>query len=195
MKKLIIIVSLLFCLVVPADAYDLPENVKDANTLHIHMRQNFYYAHDRVIPQYDEYFQAPVILEFTRVGDCDDFAIYSSYYLLKMGYQVQPYVLILQDGNEFVGHAITVFYEESNNTYSVFSNQYLFKTLKTDPIEAIKDIYPTWTIIYQWNFSKIGYLTFKEVYADCDPVAFVDLETKIRYYIETIKEKVLDYVD
>lgn len=195
MKKLIITISLLFCLAVSSHANNLPENVKDANTLQIHMRKNFYYAHDRVPSKYDEYFQLPAVLEFTRIGDCDDFAIYSTYYLYQMNYKVFPYVILLEVNGEIVGHAITVFYDKADKTYSIFSNQYIFKTLETNPIEAIKDVYENWVIIYEWKFSKVGYLTFDEVYADCEPVDFVDLQTMMAYYINKLKESIFDYVD
>lgn len=194
MKKIILALILILTLSVSVFAQELPENVYDANSLQIHMRQNFYYGHDRIIPNYFEYFQAPQILEFTRVGDCDDFSIYSWYYLNLMGYNPQKFLLILKDDEEIVGHAITVFLDE-DDTFSIFSNQYLFKTLKTNPIEAIKDVYSTWQIIYLWNPTKIGYLTVDDVYNDAKPIEFIDIETMLKYYSEKLKNKVLDYVD
>jgi len=195
MKKIILILLLSLILVSPVIANDLPDGVYNATSLQIHMRQNFYYGYDRVLPDYFEYFQSPSILEFSKIGDCDDFATYSWYYLKVMHYDVQRYTLILKDGEEIVGHAVTVFYDIIENGYSVFSNQYLFKTLKDNPVDAIKDIYPTWQIIFKWTPSKLGYLTATEVYNDFEPVAFVDLKTAILYYYGKTKLKVLDYVD
>lgn len=195
MKKLILMFMLLFILISPAIANDLPEGVYNATSLQIYMRQNFYYKCDRVLPDFFEYFQTPSVLEFSRIGDCDDFAIYSWYYLKAMHYNAQRYILLLKDGEEYVGHAVTVYYDAIENGYSVFSNQYLFKTLKDNSVDAIKDIYPTWQIIFKWTPSKLGYLTANEVYNDCKPVAFVGLKTALKYYFEKAKEKVLDYVD
>jgi len=194
MKKIILVLILVLTLSASAFAFDLPENVYDANSLQIHMRQNFYYGHDRVIPEYFEYFQYPVVLEFTRIGDCDDFSLYSWYYLKLMGYNTQKFLIILKDGDEIVGHAITVFLD-NDNTFSVFSNQYIFKTLKINPIEAIIDIYPTWQIIYLWNPIKIGYLTVDDVYNDAEPIIFIDKKTMLKYYSEKLKNEVFDYVD
>lgn len=194
MKKTILTLILIVSLSISSFASNLPENVYDANSLQIHMRQKFYYGYDRIIPNYFEYFQAPAILEFTRVGDCDDFSLYSWYYLKIMGYNTQKFLLILKDENKLVGHAITVFLD-NDNTFSVFSNQLIFKTLQQDPIEAIKDIYSTWQIIFLWNPTKIGYLTSKEVYNDAKPIIFINIETMFKYYLEKIKKKVLNYVD
>ena len=195
MKKIILALLLVLILVSPTFAIELPENVYNTTSLQIHMRQNFYYGMDRVIPNYFEYFQFPQILEFTRIGDCDDFAMYSWYYLKIMGYDAEKYVLFLKDEEEIVGHAVTVFYDSNDSTYTLFSNQYLFKTLKTTPLEAIKDIYSTWQIIFKWSPTKIGYLTVEEVFNDCEPLDFIDLKTEVDYYYEKYKIKVLDYVD
>lgn len=194
MKKIILLLILILTLSISAIAQELPKNVCDASSLQIYMRQNFYYGADRVIPNYFEYFQAPAVLEFTRIGDCDDFSFYSWYYLRIMKYNPQKYLVILKDGEEIVGHAITVF-KDVDKTYSVFSNQFLFKTLQLTELDAIKDIYPTWQIIFLWNPTKIGYLTVDEVYQNAQPILFIDLDTKIKYYFEKLKKKVLDYVD
>ena len=194
MKKLFIILALLFVLIPSAFAIDLPPQVYDASSLQIYMRKNFYYGEDRVIPGYFEYFQLPPVLEFTRIGDCDDFATYSWYHLAKMGYVAQTYALILEYDNETVGHAITVFLDK-DGTYSVFSNQLMFKTLETNPLDAIKDIYPSWTIIFEWNATRYGYLTVEEVYTDFVPVDFVNIKTGISYYWDIVKDKVFNYVD
>jgi len=194
MKKIILTIILVLSLSVSSFALDLPEGVYNATSLQIHMRKNFHYGNDRVIPNYFEYFQAPQILEFTRVGDCDDFSLYSWYYLSQMGYNPMKFILILKDDEELVGHAITVFFD-TDNTFSVFSNQYIFKTLQDKPLNAIKDIYPTWQIIFIWTPTKIGYLTSEEVYKDTIPVDFVNVQTMMLYYCEYFKNKVLDYVD
>jgi len=95
MKKMIFMLLFVFLCSLSVCASDLPENVYNASSLQIHMRQQFYYANDRVIPDYFEYFQMPPILEFSRVGDCDDFSIYSNYYLYLMGYDTHQFILIL----------------------------------------------------------------------------------------------------
>jgi hypothetical protein len=173
---------------------NLPPNVYDANSLQIHMRKNLYYGEDRVIPGYFEYFQLPPILEFSRIGDCDDFSTYTWYYLSLMNYHTKRYILFLEYGEETVGHAVTLFLD-NDKTYSVFSNQQIFKTQQTNPIDAIKDVYPTWKIIFTWNATKYGYLTVSEVYADIIPVDFININVKASYYWEKMKDMVLDYVD
>lgn len=129
----------------------------------IYMRNNFTYTLDKVVKSYFDYFQTPAVLEFSKMGDCDDFATYSWYYLSKLNIPAQRYVFWGIDSNtkEEYGHAITVFLEK-DKTYSIFSNQYIIFTKKTDPIEAIKDVYTSWTIICEWNPTKYGLVTYQE---------------------------------
>jgi len=187
MKKIGLIILFLFMLVFNSFANDLPEGVIDAKTLQIHMRQIFYYGHDRVLPDFFEYFQKPEILEFTRVGDCDDFSIYSDYYLNILKYRSQKYILILEEDGEKQGHAVTVFLD-NDGTYSVFSNQYVFKTSKFYPVDAIKDVYSSWFVICKWNPTKFGYLTHEEVWKDTTLVEYKNLQA---YYYFFAKKTIL----
>jgi len=195
MKKIILALILVLSLSVLTFANELPENIFDANSLQIHMRKNFYYGNDRLIPNYFEYVQLPNILEFTKVGDCDDFAVYSFYYLSIMNYEAQPYILFIKDNDKIEGHAITVFLD-SDNTYSIFSNRLILKTLKTDPIDAIKDVYKDWQAILKWYPSKFGYLTEKDIYDNCIPVEFININTTMLYYLsflDFIKIETINY--
>lgn len=135
--------------------------VVDANTLSIYMRENFTWMQDQVPIPYVEYLQLPAVLNFSRHGDCDDFAIFSNSALKTLYYQSQIYTLFYVDNGQIVGHAITVYLD--NNVYNIFTNQYIFTTLETDPISAIKKCYPSWLMIYKFNPVTYGYLTLKQI--------------------------------
>lgn len=149
--------------------------LNSAKDIHIYLRENFTYTNDVVTKGHDEYVQRPEILEFSKAGDCDDFAIYTWAKLTKSHYYAQPYCLYLEYNKEIVGHAITVFLDD-DGTYSVFSNQLLLTTNKTNPIDAIKNIYPTWKIIFLWNPTHFGQVTRADFNKDLSIQAQCDLK-------------------
>ena len=109
------------------------------------------YLSDRIqFPDSFDHYQSPKDFMKNRKGDCDDFAITSYYILKKLGYETQMYSLKLPEG----GHAITVFKQEG--VYNIFSNQYIYYTLETDPIKAINFIYSEWSIICKFIPIKYG---------------------------------------
>ena len=166
MKKLFLIIGtfIIFCLFNIGQAQS--KLLKNANDLQIYMRRNFSYKKDTVVKNYFEYFQIPSVLEFSRAGDCDDFALYSYYYLDQMNYDAKMFFVysVSYNGKSY-GHAITVFLDD-DNTYSIFSNAFIIKTDKTNALEAIKDVNETWVEIYIWRPTKFGLVTKEEVNKD-----------------------------
>jgi len=141
--------------------YSYAQSFNCANELQIYMRQNFIYHADTIVQPYFDYFQTPDILEFSKIGDCDDFATYSWHYLWKMGMKADRYILYIEKDEKILGHAITVFLD-IDNTYSVFTNQYILKTLAVKPVDAIKDVYINWVLICNWYPTKYGLITYDE---------------------------------
>ena len=183
MKKLIIVICLIlqaFIMInINTSVIDSPES------LHLYMRNNFYYKEDYTPDDYWEYFQLPHILEFSRVGDCDDFAIYTYYHLHKLNYEANLYVLIVEVNDEYIGHAVTTF-KDDDGTISIFSNTQLFITNQTDEIHAIQDIYKDyWVMIYKWFPSKFGLVKYAEV-ADDFILSIVHLERYPKYIHKTV---------
>lgn len=176
MKKLLISIILFFSLCFNVNAQEF----ETINDIQIHMRTQFVYALDRVFDEYFEYNQLPFVLEFTRMGDCDDFALYSYYYLQHLKIESKMYVLYLKVNDEIVGHAVTVFLTD-NGTYSVFSNQHIFPTHETNALNAIKNLYPTWQFVGEWNPQKFGYLTYDEFMNAVKGLAFKDLKAVVYY--------------
>jgi len=180
MKKFLLSIFLVLILATSSFAFNLPKNVYNANTLQIYMRQNFFYTRDVIPYDYFEYVQLPHILEFTRQGDCDDFATYSFFWLKQLNYDAHRYILIIDNEGISVGHAITVFLDD-DHTYSIFTNQYILKTNKKVLIDAIKDIYPHWEIIALWLPIKYGLLSVQELYENIFPIEFRSEEIRQKY--------------
>ena len=147
---------------------------KTSKELQIYMRRNFYYTEDKIPRDYFEFIQSPVALELSRMGDCDDFATYSWYYLRQMNIKALRYALWMEQG----GHVVTVFLD-NDGTYSIFSNYFLAKTDKTTAKEAIKDIYPKWLILCEWNPTKYGLVTREEFRDTLYNHEFVNLVAKL----------------
>lgn len=147
--------------------------ITTAKKLHIYLRDNFVYTQDTVTKGHQEYIQRPEILEYSKAGDCDDFSVYTWARLTKLNYYAQPYVLYLEINGEIVGHAITVFLDE-DNTYSVFSNQWIIVTNQNNPIDAIKEAYPSWIIIYRWQPEHFGQVSSKDFQTE---IIFVSART------------------
>ena len=168
MKKLLIL-GLIVLLNIFSTNIATAEEFKTPSDLQIHMRKNFTYHEDVIVRDYFDYFQLPQILEFTKVGDCDDFALYSWYYLTEMGYQAIPFVFwgTSYEGEKY-GHAITVFLDD-DGTYSIFSNTLLFKTKQTNPLDAILDVFKTWDVIAIWTPTKFGLVHYEEFEKDIKP--------------------------
>ena len=187
MIYLVAVLLTVVCVVTIADAKDF----KTATDIQIYMRENFIYGQDVQIENYFEYFQLPSILEFSKLGDCDDFATYSYSYLQKLNIISQRYILYILVDNKPMGHAITVFLD-TDNTYSIFTNQYILKTHETTPLDAIKNntsddngglvTYKKWLIICEWHPRKYGRVTFEDFKKD---IVFKDAIT-IKQYIAWI---------
>lgn len=177
MKKFLL--SLIFSLLICNNGFAF--EFKTPKDIQIYMRTQFVYANDRVFGEYFEYNQLPFILDFTRLGDCDDFALYSYYNLQKLNIESTMYVLYLKSNEQVLGHAITVF-KNNYDTYSVFTNNIILPTNQTDPIEAIKDVYPTWLFIGEWHPKKFGYLTHAEFIDAVQAKVFRNLESIINYF-------------
>ena len=195
MKKLIKLTMLIIMIISVMFSYnaEASEKYTNANELQIYMRQNFTYQQDSVVDPYFDYFQLPCILEFSKMGDCDDFATYSWYYLNEMGIKATRYVLWGRTRkSENYGHAITVFLD-TDNTYSIFSNQYVFKTLKTDPVEAIKDLYKSWKIICEWHPIKYGLVMYSEFRKDIIYCDSKDIKSMALYIIRKTIGDTYDY--
>ena len=194
MKKLIKLTMLIIMIISVMFSYNAEAVSKfsSVNELQIYMRQNFRYANDKIVEPYFDYFEKPEILEFSKMGDCDDFATYSWYYLNEMGIKAQRYVLWgkTYEGEDY-GHAITVFLDKQDNTYSIFTNQYILKTNKKNPINAIKDIYVNWRIICTWNPTKYGLVTYEEMKKDITLCETKNIKSKLKfiYMINALGEK------
>lgn len=187
------LVSILICMF----SYNIEASEKyiNANELQIYMRQNFIYNEDSVVEPYFDYFQLPSVLEFSKMGDCDDFATYSWYYLNKMGIKATRYVLWGKTReDESYGHAITVFLD-TDNTYSIFSNKYVYKTLKTEPVEAIKDLYKLWNIICEWHPTQYGLVMYSEFTKDVTYCNSKDINSTILWIMLHIIKKDRDTYD
>lgn len=165
MKKLFLIMfCLLFTKIATATSFENPKQ------LHLYLRDNFIYTNDIITKGNREYVQLPEVFEFSKAGDCDDFAVYTWTKLKEMNYYVQPYCLYMEMQGQIVGHAITVFLDD-DGTYSIFSNQWIAYTNKTNALDAIKEVYPSWLLIELWNPSHYGQVTKKDFEQD---LIFVD---------------------
>ena len=140
----------------------LPKTVIDAKTLQIYLRNNFYYHPDIIPEEYLENWQAPEVFDKTKIGDCDDFAVYTCTCLKQLGYEANTYTLFGIDykNNEY-GHAICVFKE--NDSYNIFSNSWIINTLQKNPIAAIEDGFSDWIEIYEWYPTKFGFITKQDL--------------------------------
>jgi len=178
-QQIVLICTILCMISYNAEALSKFSN---SNELQIYMRQNFRYTLDNVVEPYFDYFESPEILEFSRMGDCDDFATYSWYHLNEMDIKAQRYVLWgkTYEGEDY-GHAITVFLDKDDNTYSIFTNQYVLKTSEKNPIDAIKDIYVNWEIICMWNPTKYGLITYEEFKKTVTLCAIKDTKSKLKF--------------
>jgi len=194
MKKIIqfiVVVFLISCTL----SYNASANsrFKTASELQIYMRQNFHYKKDYVPKPYYEYFQSAVMLEFSKVGDCDDFATYSWYYLKEMGIEATRYIFWGKTyEGEGYGHAVTVFLD-TDNTYSILTNKLILKTKQINPIEAIKDVYKTWKIICEWHPQKYGLMIVQEVFQDLTLYETKDLASKMKYFLQRDKAENVNY--
>lgn len=170
MKKFLL--SILFILLSSQVGF---AEINNAKELHIYLRKNFVYTQDVVTKGHQEYIQRPEILEYSKAGDCDDFSVYTWARLTQLNYYAQPYVLFLEINGEIVGHAITVFLDE-DSTYSIFSNQWIIVTNQVNPVDAIKEAYPSWIIIYRWQPNHFGQVTSKDFQTEITVVSFRNVE-------------------
>lgn len=161
---------------------------KNANDIQIHMRQNFIYQVDRIPYGYFEYFQIPAMLEFSRMGDCDDLSLYSYYYLEQLGYEATQFLLWINNEEEIVGHAITVFLDD-DETYSIFSNRIILKTKETNAILAIVDVYPDWLVICLWTPKHFGLVRLEQFKEDVKLVVAKNVSSYISYLKLRIKNE------
>jgi len=183
MKKFII--TFIICLVFISNVN--AQEIENAKDLTLYLLDNFKYTSDVITHGNQEYVQRPGILEYSRAGDCDDFALYTWSTLTALNYKAEMYCFYFIYRGEKAGHAITVFLAE-DNTYSIFSNQYLIMTNETDPLEAIKYVYPTWTKIHLWTPTHFGQVTAKDFFSDLSlkAVNFANIKKRI---IKTRNEK------
>lgn len=177
-----VLISLVLCLSLVTTAFASPlKEIKDPKSLHIYMRKTFYYALDRIPDEYFEYFQIPAVFEYSRHGDCDDFAIYAWYHLLRLRYTAVPIVIIMRYQGEFIGHAITVF-KEKDGTYSIFTNGDLVVTNTTDVVKAVEDIYGKYLVsISVWNPRHVGLITFEDFQKDARIIKIVNKKEYVQY--------------
>jgi len=182
MKK--IYTCLLGLLLSTSTCFALPENVKTPKDLTIYLRNNIYYGTDQIIPGYFEYFQTPPILEYSRIGDCDDFAIFTHYYLELWGFNPRSFVLYYKINDEYAGHAVTTF-KDADGTYSVFSNQTLIPTSYTNPIDAVVNLNNDIIVIsiYLWEPDKFGFVTYDEFLRTSKLVRIVNLTEYAKFKI------------
>jgi len=110
-----------------------------------------------------EYYQSPEEFVKNKQGDCEDYGIYINHYLTQLNYETKMYVVQCPKYNGRT-HIINVF--KQKNVYLIFSNGYLYDTDKTDPIEAIKEIYPTWVMIGEFYPKKYGPIHWWEKFGE-----------------------------
>lgn len=147
------LVFLSMCLVLCAEAYNLPEGINSPRTLSRWMINSLTYQADKVGV---DYWKTPEETLIEKGGDCEDFAILAMTILKDLGYEAHLVILFPREGDS--GHAVCVFKYKGKDRYGVIDNQYLLDYwLYNTPADIFK--------LYSKEYSQALYTTFeKKVY-------------------------------
>jgi hypothetical protein len=105
-----------------------------------YMKNSFDFKDDYEIFNKSDYWQSPEEFLKNKKGDCEDYAIFSNYFLNKIGYN--SFIISFYGLNNFA-HTVTIY--EENNKFNAFNEDRLYKYQSDTIEETLTKIYPFWT--------------------------------------------------